>query len=66
MGKDDMVQFLQAHGYRAANENGIVMIHVETSMSAKKLGELNTLIRNSGYNSSWGVKKDAEVDSGGL
>ena len=58
MSKDEMVTYLKDKGYKAENENGVVMIHVDTSLSAKKLDELNKLIRDSGYNSSWGVHKD--------
>lgn len=58
MSKDEMVKHLREKGYKAENDNGVVMIHVDVAMTADELSKLNNEIRNSGYNSSWGVKKD--------
>ena len=60
MSKDEMVQHLKDNGYRAENENGVVMIRVDTALTAKEINELHKLIRDAGYDSSygWSVRKD--------
>lgn len=60
MSKDELVKYLIDRGYRAENENGVVMIRTDKAMTAKDINDLHDLIRNSGYNASygWGVRKN--------
>lgn len=55
MSKEEAVQLLTAAGYKAKVENSVVIARVE-NFTKKEFAKIRKILRDAGYNSSFGVK----------
>lgn len=54
MTKEQFASYLTERGYPAENENGVVMIKKEKQITKKELQEVKTMMRDAGYDASYG------------
>ena len=54
MTKTEFAAYLTEHGYPAENENGVVMVRKEKSLTKKELQDVKAMMRDAGYNASYG------------
>ena len=60
MTKTEFAAYLTERGYPAENENGVVMIRKEKPLTKKELQEVKAMMREAGYNASYGYKSCAQ------
>lgn len=60
MTKTEFAAYLTERGYPAENENGVVMIRNDKPLTKKELQEVKAMMRDAGYNASYGYKTCAQ------
>lgn len=60
MTKTEFAAYLTERGYPAENENGVVMIRKDKPLTKKELQEVKAMMRDAGYNASYGYKPCAQ------
>ncbi len=60
MTKTEFAAYLTERGYPAENENGVVMIRKDKPLTKKELQEVKAMMRDAGYNASYGYKSCAQ------
>ena len=60
MTKTEFAAYLTERGYPAENENGVIMIRKDKPLTKKELQEVKAMMRDAGYNASYGYKSCAQ------
>ena len=60
MTKTEFAAYLTERGYPTENENGVVMIRKDKPLTKKELQEVKAMMRDAGYNASYGYKSCAQ------
>ena len=58
--KEECAAYLTERGYPAENDNGVVMIRKEKPITKKELQQVKAMMRDAGYNASYGYKSCAQ------
>lgn len=62
MEKDEAVKLLAKKGYKTVYDHGVPIVLTEGQITKKMYNEIESLLRSSGYESSFGVKGNQKIE----